>query len=285
MIIYCQRGAGAELSQAFPALTTERTKRALEKLDQFSQRSNALTAQVRVNLKGSSVTAMESFAWVPEQLRVAMQLPENLLSFGAPWLLRNGKAAWRHGPATVPFWGLGQFLIPVKGSVAVLTWDMARLIELAISPAAGFDSLASLPASELRAFMAENSEHMLLTEGRAAWVPFGWCSAWVSLLNSDVSYVLQLPYLCPALAKSLDSARLAAVVGLQEAFVGSTSDRAWAPISAAFKAWLRTQLPAELEHSQASRDEGDSGDESPRNSGGPSAAGSATKAPPSRSSS
>ncbi len=159
----------------------------------------------------------------------------------------------------VPFWGLGHFLMPVKGDVVLLIWDIQRLIDLAISPPAGLDSLASLPASEFRAFMDNHSQHFLLSEGRAAWVPFGWCPALISLLSSDVNYVLQIPYLNPALAKTLDSGPLSAVVGLQEAFVGSTSDRAWAPISVAFRAWLRAQVPTEVGLSQQSDAEGDAG--------------------------
>ncbi len=204
-----------------------------------------------------------------------MLVPENLQSFGAPWMLRSGRASWRHGPVSLPFWGLGHFLIPVQGSVAVFMWDMGRLIELAISPPAGFDSLASLPTAEFRGFMDSHSAHVLLSEGSAAWVPYGWCSAWISLLNSDVSYVLQLPYLCPALAKRTDSSRLTAVVGLQEAFVGSTSDKAWTPISAAFRAWLRALLPTEPGLSQQSESDSDS----QRDSGQRSGRGSAKKKP------
>ncbi len=130
---------------ALPALHSDKLSKSLEKLDTFHSQTKCPTAQVRVSPKGESAESYQAFAWVPASLKTDNHWPENLPSFGAPWLLRNQRAAWRHGPASIPCWGLGQILLGVKGSVCLMAWDMSRFVDLAMPPAAGFEYLAGMP--------------------------------------------------------------------------------------------------------------------------------------------
>ena len=84
--------------------------------------SGAKSCVMRVTPTGGGNDTVESMDWAPKDWRAKGWTPEGLRTFGSPWMVAGMPGSARIGPINWPVPGMGQFLIQVKSSSAVVTF-------------------------------------------------------------------------------------------------------------------------------------------------------------------
>ncbi|MCP4241946.1 MAG: hypothetical protein GY772_15430 [bacterium] len=165
------------------ATGTERVKQSMVKLDDLARTAKvgADTAMIRIPPRGNA----DDLSWVPEPMATARTMPENRTTFGSPWLLRTTTGAFRFGPASVPLHGVGAFLVGVKNTAAVMTWDIAAMLEVGDTPESAFETLGHMKAADFREWFDSNVRFTELAPKASVWVPYGYA---VMLIEGTVLF-------------------------------------------------------------------------------------------------
>ncbi len=242
-----------------PAITSDRTRAAMLMLDNFyaQKGSEASVSQSKITPKGGTQDTFESFAWVPATLRDMNALPENLRTFGSPWVLRTVKGSYRFGADHIPFFGSGMFLLGIKGSAWVVSWDIAAVSDLAIPFEDSFSEMGQWVPKQLSGFLDSSAFHATLQENEAIWIPFGHVFVLSALLSDPVTYTLQIPFMSPVLAKQAEPASMGSVYNALATWMDRVGEvRPWSVIGKPFLSWLRAQIAGQDEGhlSQASQE-------------------------------
>ena len=90
---------------------------------------NAFRLRLPVGNEGCTV---KDNTWVPEGLR--KMLPENIGTFGAPWMHCVPGGTFLDGPEEFPYVGFGQLLIGMGGAFGLVSWPGKYATDIAMSP-------------------------------------------------------------------------------------------------------------------------------------------------------
>ncbi len=237
----------SDLAKVVPALGAARLDGKCRGLDDYCRANNMECGMVRV-LPRASEDVFAMFDWVPQDLRGKQELPENTLSFGAPWLFANACAAPRTGHTVWPVPGIGQFLFQLVGPALFVAWPISWAAKINVTMEDTWSFTAAMQPKQFDAFWS-NTFHCVLEATEAMWIPYGWTAVMVGLGDGTPhgghAKTLMVPYantqmlrrLCPGSALA---SMIASMEDLQRRNVADVLHKS-AP---AFAEWLRAALPS-----------------------------------------
>lgn len=245
--------------QVFDALTPERVKHFDARLDQWfktPQKGGALrdTGMLRMKVATDDEAqhendGYEAQKWVPTGLLSHGKALENVRSFGAPWLCVDDSHHVRADAADFPAYGFGHFVLVRTGCMAVFVWDMSLPVSMGVSCAKSNEWLGSgLPKDTFLKYLHSSKiVHVRLQAGDTAWIPDGWCSTWVNLLDEPV-HTLYVPVLVSARASRVPANILNSMIQASEAWLkDANGTKPWDVMGPTMLAWMKALLP---QHSQ-----------------------------------
>jgi hypothetical protein len=185
--------------------------------------------------------------WVPERLG-KIGLPENVGTFGAPWIHHVACGSILNGPDNIPYSGFGQFVIGMQGAVWLICWPGKYATDIAMNLKGAFDQVGTHKKDDFTAFFKDNVFHCLIQKDTVAWIPYGHCSTLISLQGQeyDSSYFLTVPYMCVGLLHKAPSAPRTAFGKIVEECCDTlpSGSKQQQPFSL-FLAWFRSSLEEE----------------------------------------
>ncbi|MCP4452855.1 MAG: hypothetical protein GY809_15445, partial [Planctomycetes bacterium] len=98
---------------------------------------NSCSVRFTVGKEGCKV---KNHGWVPDRLG-KIGLPENVGTFGAPWLHHVPCGTVLNSPEDLPYSGFGQFVIGMHGAVWLICWPGKYATDIAMSLNRTFDNV------------------------------------------------------------------------------------------------------------------------------------------------
>lgn len=196
-------GDGATVRSIVTAIGEDLMYRKNEELKKFMKTDDdmdkKLSGQVRVNCSGKAGSSVDDLQWVPDSLK-AIGYPENMSTFGSPYLHCMRPGVVKTGPSDIHLWGFGQFVIGHAGAVWLVSWPARFATDLAMDVRSTFDDVAALNKISFTEFLKNTAFHCLLVKDTVAWVPYGHCYALIPLqgqmqCNGGCSFALSVPYM------------------------------------------------------------------------------------------
>jgi hypothetical protein len=182
--------------------------------------------------------------WVPPGLKALHAVPENGGTFGAPWLLRTKAAACRTGPNLIPLWGVGHFVIGLKGYAWLVSIPVQEVIDLGEPLEKGWEVLGGFMKPDFNTFWQKHVFHTLVRPGSIAWVPYGHLDNLITLSGQTADYIV-VPYCSMAMVNAMEDQVRVAVLETFQRYFHSTISRhpIWRTIGPAFVTWFGNGLP------------------------------------------
>ena len=184
------------------SLGQQRLATAVQQLKTVMADKNWPKARNTVEPKGQPTDTLEALDWIPEDWAASRMVPEALRGLGVPRVLVS-----KSGEATMtnkewPMCGLGQFLLPLSGSITLMCWPVSSLLSLGVSVSGQLDFInRAMPYKSFSVWADNKARFVRLVPGSAFWMPYGWYGLMLSRPADDnhVS-VLTQPYVTKVLA-------------------------------------------------------------------------------------
>lgn len=219
------------------AMTTERLDDAMKTLNNYAGTDMATSMQ-KVTPKGEN-DKWTNWGWVPQTMKDLHCIPEQSLSFGSPWLHRTLSGAHQWGIESIPFTGIGHFVHSTLGRVMVVAWSIEKLLDLAVKPESSMDATSAMNQKTFNKWWTQMMNHAIIDKGETVWVPPGFMTCMITLLDYPVNWTLQIPVMAAPLLKHLSDAVLDKIHSLaSDYFKGRTNDKPWNRIMPSFIAWI-----------------------------------------------
>ena len=124
----------SSLKHLVPSLDADAIAKASVQLKEFlDNEEDGDTCLARFVPSSAFRSIFAKLDWVPTALKDKRILPENLHSFGTPWLLRNAPACARFGTDVWPTIGCGGFLMSLDGKAFLVAWPMSWTASVNVS--------------------------------------------------------------------------------------------------------------------------------------------------------
>jgi len=204
---------------------------------------NSCSVRFTVGKEGCKVN---NHGWVPDGLK-QIGLPENVGTFGAPWMHYVACGAFLNSPEDMPFPGFGKFLIGMKGAFWLISWPGKHATDIAMPLEKAFDQVGMLKKDEFTAFFKNNVFHCLIQKDTVAWIPYSHCSTLISLQGQehDTSIFLTVPYMSVGLLHKAPSAPRTEYGKIVEECCNTLSGTKKHQPFSLFVAWFRASLEEE----------------------------------------
>ena len=155
---------------------------------------------VRMPPKGAPHDTVEKLEWIPQAL-LQMASPENLRSYGSPWLLGGLPGSCRRGTQHWAIPGFGKTLLALQGPVFLVLFCIRDMLDYGPSVS---EIDAWLTGLSHKAFTGVADKHfslVTLVQGDSVWVPYGYHAMMVTgSLQTEPSMVIEAPFLTATLA-------------------------------------------------------------------------------------
>ena len=186
-------------------------------------------------------------SWMPEELKSgndAAVLPEEIESYGSPWLLGHQKYSSRRGQQSQVFDGIGRFLFPIEGEFIVIAWSVAELEKIGIKVETGTEFLTKFSKDDSLGWCSKHLKIGMLKDKSQLWIPYGY--SWTLIaIGTEQAYAVDQPVMSTALAKDLpENVLLNICQSNVEFFEGDLCLKAvFNKFAPAFKAWAHNICP------------------------------------------
>ena len=240
----------------------------ITKLTAHAGQMNGRAANSMVLKLNTDKGSIKEMTWVPPSLKQQEIFPENIATFGGPWLLRTVSGQSRHGAVQWPFWGFGQFVIGIRGTGLVISWPMAVARDLAVGADKSMDIMSLMSRAQFNAQL-DNFFHCLVRPKQAIWIPYGHCPLYIGLQDSEdnVSFAMTVPYMATKLVNDMvDSERALLATTLRGYMqLPVTQERPWSVIGPAALAFLGADIQPDNDHESDGPEDGAASDGSTAN--------------------
>ena len=228
------------------AVNEDRVKIMIDKITNQFNTDEISTAALRTKLGDP----YGEFKWVPEEFLAQAGQISMLTTLGFPWLYVSARACLRCGPESMPLVGVGSWYTDTGHGVSswLFAWPIAEQVKVGVPMASISDFLAKLSLPDMLAFVKKGF-HMVLTNKRVVWVPYGYNVAIITL-NSDMgnpmeetsahSHILVMPMISDTMANRDLSPEVVKVLvdsaaGIRER---GNAGQIWDKIGPVYESWL-----------------------------------------------
>ena len=190
------------------------------------------------------------FKWLPQEFLAQAGQISMLTTLGFPWLYVSARACLRCGAETMPLVGVGSWYIDIGNGVSswLFAWPISEQVKLGVPMEHIAEYLAKFSLPDMLAFVKKGF-HMVLTNKRVAWVPYGYNVAIITL-NAELddptvetsahSHILVMPMISDTMANRDLSPEVVKVLvdsaaGIRER---GNAGQIWDKIGPVYESWL-----------------------------------------------
>jgi hypothetical protein len=214
--------------------------RAVDKATAHLQATKDSTCILRLSKNVSELAKLE---WVPTELQAKDDTsihPEELQSYGGPYLMNHSKYSSRFGNMRIPFTGWGHFFFPASGSYIICAWNFESLEKIGVGYDKGLDFLGKLSKEDAAVWCDKNIHTGVIESKGQLWIPYGWTYVLLAFGETFCHGVMQ-PIMSAKLAKDLDPIVLTKMCKFAKQFFDSLPPNTpFTKVAAPFKAWIGT---------------------------------------------
>ena len=194
------------------------------------------------------------YKWVPEEFLAQAGQISMLTTLGFPWLYVSARACLRCGPESMPLVGVGSWYTDIGNGVSswLFAWPISEQVKLGVPMDQISEYLSKFSLPDMLAFVKKGF-HMVLTNKRVLWVPYGYNVAIITL-NSELqdpmvetsahSHILVMPMISDTMANRDLSPEVAKVLHESAAGIREHGDagQIWEKIGPVYESWLSNFL-------------------------------------------
>ena len=190
--------------------------------------------------------------WVPDHCKDPESRPAGLATFGAPWHLYENAAVWRGDCVDLAMPGIGQVWYQETGMRLLLMWPVSACVSKGCAAADAWDWLfgdqdMALTPSCFQAWASANLSWVVIQQGDAAWVPWGYQMASLNLASAELGTGPAEGFVQPFFSRGL--AQICPSLGdvgrhlmTEAARCKTYGDKTWRIMADGLIAWLEEEL-------------------------------------------
>lgn len=217
---------------------------------------NEMTNILRMS-KG--IDPLATGSWMPKDLKTTNDnavRPEEMESYGGPWLLGHKKFAARRGYMSQVFDGFGRFFFSLEGEFIVIAWSVEELDKIGVKLETGTEFLTKFTKDDSLAWCDKHIMIGRLEHRSQLWLPYGYSCTLIAI-GTEYAYAVDQPVMSTALAKDLPANVLLNICESNLDFFGSETVKAvFNKIAPTFKAWVLNICP-QLKEKKGKKDKKD----------------------------
>ena len=189
--------------------------------------------QIRLRPKDNSDQLLEALDWVPKTLVESKWTPENLRSFGSPWLLHTPPGLVRSNHMGLRLFGIGQFILVHSGSMLVIPIPFQVFSDINVDPENAMEFIGSLDNANVEWQWA------VMQSSTVVWSPYTHVLIMISLLDTPGCTAITVPYVCAKIVDQVSPrARSALLNAFQKFNVLVGTAKSWAGVIPPLVKWL-----------------------------------------------